>query len=433
MTPRRSYDDAVDAVRAGAIDLILKAPDSVAYLKDRVLDAAGPLGRQARGRHGARRHQAACTRSFSSASWRPSAARSISPTRSPAAIRRASIKLDELRVLVVDEVDDFVDARSRRPSPKGFAFVHATSGGEGLDRISGGTFHYAMVAEDVTDLPAKTIARTIRNQHPDTVVLTFLGPVRQRPRRARRDPRQAHDRQAVHRGRTARRPARRARRGVAREGARAPLHAGVSRAPLRLPAPLRRAQDEDRARDARGSGLGHGRERDVTDPRTVASGRDGKVCMIKVWTPSFRGASARDIADDLRVDTIGPDGYSSVGMVAPRTVVIVNPKSQGGRLGKRWARARRHARPRVPVRRGDHAGSRATRRELAREALRAGAERIVAIGGDGTINEVVNGFFDDGGQPIAPRGELRADPVRHRRRLPAHARDAARASPRPRR
>ena len=41
MTPRRSYDDAVDAVRAGAIDLILKAPDSVAYLKDRVLDAAG--------------------------------------------------------------------------------------------------------------------------------------------------------------------------------------------------------------------------------------------------------------------------------------------------------------------------------------------------------------------------------------------------------
>jgi hypothetical protein len=33
-----------------------------------------------------------------------------------------------------------------------------------------------MVAEDVTDLPAMTVARTIRNQHPDTVVLTFLGP-----------------------------------------------------------------------------------------------------------------------------------------------------------------------------------------------------------------------------------------------------------------
>ena len=42
--------------------------------------------------------------------------------------------------------------------------------------MSTGPFHYAMIAEDVTDLPVKTIARTIRNQHPDTVVLTFLGP-----------------------------------------------------------------------------------------------------------------------------------------------------------------------------------------------------------------------------------------------------------------
>ena len=41
MTPRRSWDDAVAAVRAGAIDLVLKAPESVAYLQERVLDAAG--------------------------------------------------------------------------------------------------------------------------------------------------------------------------------------------------------------------------------------------------------------------------------------------------------------------------------------------------------------------------------------------------------
>jgi hypothetical protein len=33
-----------------------------------------------------------------------------------------------------------------------------------------------MIAGTVTDLPATTVARTIRNQHPDTVVLTFLGP-----------------------------------------------------------------------------------------------------------------------------------------------------------------------------------------------------------------------------------------------------------------
>ena len=83
--------------------------------------------------------------------------------------------MGEMRVLVIDEVEDFVTAM-HEAAPAGFAFVHANSGGEGLDRISAGNFHYAMIAEDVSDLPASTLARTIRNQHPDTVVLTFRGP-----------------------------------------------------------------------------------------------------------------------------------------------------------------------------------------------------------------------------------------------------------------
>ena len=87
--------------------------------------------------------------------------------------------------------------------------------------------------------------------------------------------------------------------------------------------------------------------------------------------------------------------------VDPRTIVIVNPKSQGGRLGKRWtelsetltrAFAYEHVETKGP---GD-----ATK--LAREALRSGADRVVAIGGDGTINEVVNGFFDEAGVAIKP-------------------------------
>lgn len=87
-------------------------------------------------------------------------------------------------------------------------------------------------------------------------------------------------------------------------------------------------------------------------------------------------------------------------MLAPRTVVVVNPSSQGGRLGSRWTEVAETLGRAFPFDEVMTTGpGDATR--LTREALRAGAERIVAIGGDGTVNEVVNGFFEDGA-PIAP-------------------------------
>jgi len=88
----------------------------------------------------------------------------------------------------------------------------------------------------------------------------------------------------------------------------------------------------------------------------------------------------------------------------PRTTVIVNPSSQGGKLGKRW---RDHADVigrAFPFDEAITTGpGHAT--DLTREALRAGVERIVAIGGDGTVNEVVNGFFADG-VAIAPEASF---------------------------
>jgi DNA-binding NtrC family response regulator len=173
LTPRRSFEDAVDAVRAGAIDLVLKAPESVQYLRDRVLDAAGrSVGKReidsvlgdVRGVH------EEFLQRFMESERRAIDLADRASGKDP----KKLVQLDELRVIVVDEVDDFVTAMTEA-SPPGFTFVHATSGGEGLDRM-GNAFHYAMIAEDITDLPANTLARTIRNQHPDTVVLTFLGP-----------------------------------------------------------------------------------------------------------------------------------------------------------------------------------------------------------------------------------------------------------------
>jgi YegS/Rv2252/BmrU family lipid kinase len=77
--------------------------------------------------------------------------------------------------------------------------------------------------------------------------------------------------------------------------------------------------------------------------------------------------------------------------------VVVNPNSASGRTGQAWkatARTLEEVYPRMSVafteRRGD-----ATL--LVRSALLDGHHEILAIGGDGTINEAVNGFFDGSG------------------------------------
>ncbi len=96
-------------------------------------------------------------------------------------------------------------------------------------------------------------------------------------------------------------------------------------------------------------------------------------------------------------------------MATPRTVLVVNPRSQGGRLGRRWKDIADTIARVFPF---DEAvtGAPGDATRLAREALRGGAERVVAIGGDGTINEVVNGFFDDTGAAIAPEASFAVIP-----------------------
>lgn len=84
--------------------------------------------------------------------------------------------------------------------------------------------------------------------------------------------------------------------------------------------------------------------------------------------------------------------------------MVVNPQSQNGALGRRWHHLASVLRREVAFDEVRTTGpGDATR--LTREALRDGASSVVAIGGDGTINEVVNGFFEDG-ERLAPDASL---------------------------
>ena len=51
------------------------------------------------------------------------------------------------------------------------------------------------------------------------------------------------------------------------------------------------------------------------------------------------------------------------------------------------------------------AGSRDAAARMTRESLREGIDQIVAVGGDGTVNAVANGFFENG-RPVRPQSSL---------------------------
>jgi YegS/Rv2252/BmrU family lipid kinase len=79
-----------------------------------------------------------------------------------------------------------------------------------------------------------------------------------------------------------------------------------------------------------------------------------------------------------------------------KRIFVINPKAGAG-LGQRaLTRLESYFRHRGSSFEAVISRSREDIVQRTREALRAGAEQIIAVGGDGTVNAVVNGFFENG-------------------------------------
>jgi diacylglycerol kinase (ATP) len=91
-------------------------------------------------------------------------------------------------------------------------------------------------------------------------------------------------------------------------------------------------------------------------------------------------------------------------MHTARTKVVVNPVASGGKAGRQWPQLRQ-----LFVQGGLEFDFELTQyqghaTEIARKALDAGFRHLISLGGDGTVNEIVNGMMVDGQSP--PDAEL---------------------------
>jgi DNA-binding NtrC family response regulator len=172
LSPRKSFDAAVTAFRAGAYDIVVKAPDQVEYLKDRILEAAGEVAQK--GRAGTllveiRDALEDFLKRFMEAERRATDLEDKLAGRDQG---RADFD-EEVRILIADP-DDRLYKTLLQPAPlPGFTFAFAQSGGEALDRVTNSRFHIALCAGAFPDMPGGMLVKALKTQSPEMIVIAY--------------------------------------------------------------------------------------------------------------------------------------------------------------------------------------------------------------------------------------------------------------------
>jgi DNA-binding response OmpR family regulator len=174
LTPRPSYEDAVAAVRAGAVDVLLKSPDSVASIMERVTEAVV---------HSRERSQIDAVLRDVRETYEDMLKQFLDAERrtlemderlSGRAERGEVSTAAEIRILVVAhlvEVAEEMAALAQAP----YRITAARSGGEALDRCGSSRYHVVMISDDLQDLPPSMVARSIQASSGETMVVGLTG------------------------------------------------------------------------------------------------------------------------------------------------------------------------------------------------------------------------------------------------------------------
>ena len=177
MTARKGFDIAVVGFRNGAADVIVKEPDSLAYLKKRMVAIAEEL--QATSEKTtlledvAEIHQDFLRQMRDLSRQRLNLEDRLLGRESS----QAGSPLETCAVLLVDDAEDAaVRFAVALPRNKGWNVSHARSGGEALDLVTRARPHIALVKEQLPDLPGRIVIGSVKAAAPDAVALLYDSP-----------------------------------------------------------------------------------------------------------------------------------------------------------------------------------------------------------------------------------------------------------------
>lgn len=94
------------------------------------------------------------------------------------------------------------------------------------------------------------------------------------------------------------------------------------------------------------------------------------------------------------------------------TLIVMNPKARGGTLGAHWERLEKQILDALRIEKAEVLMTPVETQGVhrVRDALKKGVKNVVVVGGDGTISEVIQGFFEDG-KAISPQTVLSIMPA----------------------
>ena len=177
LTARKVYEAAVDAFRAGATDVIVKAPGEIEYLKERVLKACLHV-RLTDSNERVLHDVFSLHEDFLK--------RLVETSRRAAELEeklgggaQSADSDEDTSLLVVEPSDDpwLGDALERELAQRpGFRLARAHTGGEALDVGASRRYQVVLIADGLPDLPGSMIATTLRAQAPDSITILYSRP-----------------------------------------------------------------------------------------------------------------------------------------------------------------------------------------------------------------------------------------------------------------